>query len=142
MLALLDPATMDGQGPELPGSPQFCESCGADRPLRMFVFPRSEVNRATASPFNRVIVQTTAARVTARTIEVASTGGDADALYEFTTGLDISSAHFSERYWEIHRSLEAEGRLAHRRDQCPDRDGPRHVQQWTPATGWTTISLR
>jgi hypothetical protein len=49
------------------------------------------------------------------------------------------SAQFSERYWEMHRALEADGRISHTREQCPDRDGPRHVQAWEPSTGWRMI---
>jgi hypothetical protein len=144
MVALLDPAALEGQGPEPPGSPHFCETCGNDRPVRMFVFPRTELNRVTASRFNRAILQTFAdGRVTARTIEVpGAAGGDADALYEFTPALDLINARFSERYWEIHRALEATGRIAHSRQQCPDRDGPRQVQMWEPATGWRTVQIR
>jgi hypothetical protein len=141
MIALLDSAALDGQGPERAGSRHFCETCGTDKPLRMIVFPRTEINRVTASPFNRVIVQTTAGHLVARTIETPSAGGDVDALYEFSASLEILSARFSERYWELHRALEAEGRITHRRDQCPDRDGPRQIQRWEPATGWKTVLL-
>lgn len=143
MVALLDAAALDGQGPEPPGSQHFCKTCGPDRPLRMFVFPRTEVNRITASRFNRVVLQTFNDRVTARTIEM-STGfnGDADALYDFTPSLDFVGARFSERYWEVHRALEAEGRITHSRDVCPDRDGPRELLSWEPQTGWRIVQIR
>ena len=102
----------------------------------MFAFPRTELNRVTASPFNRAVVQTMTGRIMARTIEMPSSGGDVDAIYEFTESLDLVSATFSERYWELHRALETEGKIAHTRLQCPDRDGPREVRMWEPATGW------
>lgn len=143
MVALLDTAAMEGQGPAPAGSRHVCESCdGVDAPLRMFVFPRSELNRVSASPFNRVILQTSEGHVTARTIEMAAARGDADAIYEFNASLDIVSGRFSERYWELHRALEADGRIAHRRDQCPDRDGPRQVLMWEPAGGWRQTLIR
>lgn len=143
MIALLDAAALDGQGPEPPGSRHFCETCGTDRPLRMFVFPRTEINRVTASPFNRARVETFAdGRLLARTVEMTSASGDADALYEFTSSLDVVRASFSERYWEMHRALEAEGKLTHTRDQCPDRNGPRLIQMWAPATGWRNVQIR
>ena len=143
MIALLDAAALDGQGPEPPGSPHFCETCGDGRPLKMFVFPRSELNRLTASRFNRAILETFIdGHVTARSIEVPSgLEGDADALYEFNASLDLVSARFSERYWEIHRALEAQGMLTHSREQCPDRDGPRSIQMWEPATGWRPVTI-
>lgn len=143
MIALLDAAALDGQGPEPPDSPYFCATCGPDRPLRMFVLPRSEVNRASASRFNRVLLQTFAdGRLFARTVEMTSAGGDAVAVYELTTSLELVSARFGERYWEMHRALEAEGRLTHTREQCPDREGPRQVRRWDRTTGWQTVTTR
>lgn len=140
MAALLDSTALDGQGPEPPGTRHHCESCGATGPLRMFIFPRSELNRVTASRFNRVLLTTGTAGVSVRTIEVPADGGDADAHYEFTPSLDLVSARFSDRYWEQHRALEAQGKLTHTRAQCPERDGPRGVQQWTASAGWRAVT--
>lgn len=146
-LALLDAAALDGQGPESPGSRHFCNSCGGARPLRLFIFPRTELNRITASRFNRALIRTSAGGpVFVHTIEMTSEPphqGDADAVYEFTNpSLDLVGARFSERYWEMHRALEADGTIGHTRDQCPDRDGPKEIRMWEPATGWRTISTR
>ncbi len=142
MVALLDSNALDGQGPEPAGSRHHCDSCGTARPLRMFVFPRSELNQLTASRFNRVLLSTGPDRLSVRTIEVPSDGGDADAHYEFTPSLEFITARFSDRYWELHRSLEMEGRVTHTRAQCPDRDGPRQVQAWEPSTGWRAVATR
>ena len=142
MVALLDAAALDGQGPEPSGSRHFCETCGPNAPLKMLIFPRTELNRLSGSPFNRVLLNTTRDHLSARTIEMPAEHGDADALYEFSASLDLVSANFSERYWEMHRRLEADGRITHRRDQCPDRDGPRQIQMWEPASGWRTVRIR
>ena len=142
MVALLDSNALDGQGPEPAGSRHHCDSCGTAGPLRMFVFPRSELNQLTASRFNRVLLSTGPDRLSVRTIEVPSDGGDADAHYEFTPSLEFITARFSDRYWELHRSLEMEGRVTHTRAQCPDRDGPRQVQAWEPSTGWRAVATR
>jgi hypothetical protein len=141
MVSLLDSNALDGQGPEPAGSPHHCDSCPTGGPLRMFVFPRSELNRVTGSRFNRVLVVTNAGRISVRTVELSSEAGDADAHYEFTPTLDFISARFSERYWELHRALEAEGRVTHSREQCPDRDGPRALKVWDRSAGWQTIVL-
>jgi hypothetical protein len=140
MVALLDSAALDGQGPEPAGTRHHCESCGSAGPLRMFIFPRSELNRVTASRFNRVLVTTGPAGVSARTIEVPADSGDADALYDFTPSLDLLSVRFSDRYWEQHRALEAQGKITHTREQCPERDGPRGVKLWTPSQGWSVVT--
>jgi hypothetical protein len=50
-------------------------------------------------------------------------------------------ATFSDRYWEIHRLLEADGHLNHTREQCPDRDGPREILVWEPSKGWMTQAI-
>jgi hypothetical protein len=41
-------------------------------------------------------------------------------------------------YWDMHRQLEALGKITHTREQCPDRDGPRQILVWEPETGWIT----
>jgi hypothetical protein len=140
MVAVLDPADMTGQGPEEPGARYFCESCtGGSRPLRMIVMPRSEVNLASLSRFNRALVEVTADRLIVRTVEVPPSGqGAADAIYEFTPALELIRASFSDRYWDVHRALEDEGKLDHPRSQCPDRDGPRQIRVWDRAAGWRT----
>ena len=135
MIALLDPAALDGQGAEPPDSPHHCGSCADGRPLRMVVMPRTELNVATASRFNRAVVQVLPDRIVARTVEMPSDQGAIDALYEFTPSLDPMSSSFSLRYWETHRALESQGKLKHKAEDCPDRDGPREILTWEPATG-------
>ena len=145
MLGLLDADGVDGQGPEPPGTQYYCESCGGtDRPIRMVVLPRTELNRVTGSRFNRAIVELTADRIVARTIEMPGSDlhGAVDVLYEFTHALDLISANFSNHYREQHRVLALEGKLDHSFEQCPDRDGPREILEWTPRSGWKTRKLR
>lgn len=143
MVALLDAATADGQGPEPAGSPHFCEDCGDARPLAMLVFPRTELNVVSASRFNRARVQThEGGQLSAHAVEVPSPTGDAAALYEFTPTLELVSARFNERYWDMHRTLEGEGKLQHSREECLDREGPREIQMWEPTRGWRTVKSR
>lgn len=142
VVALLDPDRLDGQSPEMPGSRFFCSGCGAGRPVRYIVMPRSEVNRASASRFNRARLQLVGNRITVRTIEALVGETDAaDAVYEFDAALDIIRAAFSDRYWEVHETLEAQDKLDHSREQCPDRNGPREIAVWEPASGWRTIPI-
>jgi hypothetical protein len=133
MVALLDPDALDGQSSAPPGSSFACTSCGPAAPLRYVVLPRSEVNRASASPFNRALLTAKADSLLVRTIEMTvSGGGPADALYEFMPSLELTRASYSDRYWELHRQLEAQGKITHTREQCPDRDGPREIRVWKP----------
>lgn len=139
MVALLDPAAMNGQGPEDPGTKFYCEDCGPDRPLRMVIMPRSELNLATRSRFNRAVIEVLPDRIVARTAEIpALAPGDrlSEAIYEFSRSLELRSARFSDNYLEAHRSLEAAGKLDHTLANCPDRRGPRLVLTWNPTSGW------
>lgn len=142
VVALLDPNALDGQSPVSRDSRFYCTDCGPHRPIRYAVMPRSEINRVTASRFNRARLEFGSDAIVARTLEAQLTEADAvDALYEFTLALDLVRASYGERYWELHRSLEAAGKLNHTRAQCPDRDGPRSIQLWAPETGWRTVPV-
>lgn len=143
VVALLDAHALDGQSPVSPDSGFYCTACGNDRPIRYVVMPRSEINRVTASRFNRARLEIRPDAIVARTLEASPADTDAvDALYEYTPSLDLVRASYSERYWELHRSLEAQGTLNHTREQCPDRDGPREIQIWEPQTGWRTVGTK
>jgi hypothetical protein len=138
MVALIDTTRVDGRFPEKELAHQ-CQSCGPGLPLRVVVMPRTEINLATRSRFNRAILERIADRVIARTVEVPPMGqGVADAIYEFTPALDLVNASFSQRYWEVHDQLFSEKKLDHDRNACPDTDGPRQVHVWSAETGWTT----
>ncbi|MGE0395039.1 MAG: helix-turn-helix transcriptional regulator [Vicinamibacterales bacterium] len=126
MVGLMDPARLDA-------------------PLRMVALPRSEVNLATKSRFNRALVEINSDRIIARTIEAdppdKGVHGAIEALYEFAPGLTLLRASFGEQYWIAHRELEQKGVLDHSREHCPDRDGPRAIRVWEPATGWRTVPV-
>ena len=145
VVALLDATHLDGQSPSA-GQAFSCTSCGLGGPLRYVVMPRSEVNRAMPARFNRARLELSDKSLVVRTIEVApdesAAATAADALYEFTPSLELISASFSARYWDVHRALEADGKLDHTRAECPDRDGPREIHVWEPPTGWTTRRIR
>jgi hypothetical protein len=101
------------------------------------------VNRASGSPFNRVVLEPKPGGFVARTIEIPASDPDgvADIIYEFTTSLDLVRATYSDRYWEAHRALEAQGRIRHAREQCPDRAGPGKLRMWEPSAGWTNAGV-
>lgn len=142
MLALLDPARMNGQAPEAAGSPAFCSTCGPVVPLRMVVMPRTELNRATVSRFNRAVVEVTPERLTARTIEVEpENGAIVDALYDFSPRLELLRAAFGGPYWERHEALYAQGKINHDRAHCADRAGPQQILTWQPDSGWQRQNL-
>jgi hypothetical protein len=110
------------------------------------VFPRSEINRITASEYNRVdTIQVLGGRVIVNTRETAGlleqTEGAINGIYEFTPDMEIKTAGFHHQYWALHRRLEIEGKLNHGREACPDRSGPRSIRTWTPEEGWKEIII-
>jgi hypothetical protein len=142
LVALVDTTRLDAQTPE-PDARHRCENCGVEQPLRVAVMPRSEINLATRSRFNRAILERMGDRVIARTVEVPPAGqGVADIIYEFSPDLVLVKASFSQRYWEVHDQLFAEKKLDHDRASCPDRDGPRPIHMWSAAEGWTMTAAR
>jgi hypothetical protein len=142
MIALLDAHALDGQSPTPEDSAFHCRGCGAGAPLRYVTLPRSELNRVTSSRFNGVTLERIAAGVVARTNEAtANTNDRVEALYEFSPTLEIEHASYSDQYWAMHQALEAQGKITHTRAQCPDRDGPRRIDVWEPATGWRTVTI-
>lgn len=141
MVALLDTDRFGGQGPERPGSGHYCDDCPEGAPIRMIVMPRTEVNLASNGRFNRALLERVNGRILARTIELETPAGHADVIYEFSDTLELMRAGFSERYWDGHRALEAEGKLDHSATDCPDRHGPRSVLIWEPNAGWRSQAV-
>jgi len=142
MVAVIDPASLDGQTPESDPAHR-CLNCGGGRPLRVAVMPRTELNLVTGARFNRARLVHGQNQLVVRTVEVpASDQPPAEAIYEFTPGLDPLRASFSARYWELHDQLYASRRLDHDRASCPDRDGPPPIHVWTPESGWRMHALK
>jgi len=142
MVAVLDANALDGQSPSPANSEFDCAACGPNRPVKYVTLPRSEVNRATGSPFNRASLSVREGALLVNTVERPYTGAaPATALYEFTSQLTLVHASYTDRYWEAHRELERLGKIRHTREQCPEREGPTHVEVWNPAAGWTVHTV-
>lgn len=141
MVGIVDPDALDGQSPAS-GNPRYqCSTCANGSPLRYVVLPRSEVNRASGSKLNGAVVQMQDGRILVHTIEVPRIAEAAEALYEFSPSLELIRASYGDRYWEMHRALEAEGKIDHPRDRCPYRDGPKGMTVWERTTGWQKLTL-
>lgn len=130
---LLDTQQMHGQTPGTAGTEYECLSCGPPAPTFYATMPRSELNRVTGSRFNRAQVDVAGDRITVTTIEIPAIAEPATAIYEFSHDLQLRSARYSVSYWDWHRRLEAEGRLTHTRDACPEREGPPSIDVWETA---------
>lgn len=142
MAALLDVSDGASQAPD-PADPAFrCGDCGAGRPLRYVVLPRSEVNRALGGHVNKATAEVRDGRILVRTAESLTTDeawAGAEVVYEFDASLQLLRARFGDRYWEAHARLEQSGRLSHTRAACPDRAGPPAIREWGPDQGWRDV---
>ena len=137
MLAVLDPAHMAGQAPGTGGTAFACPACASSPPLLYATFARSELNQLTGERFNRARVSAIGNQIVVITSETSRERTDITGIYEFDRDLRFVRARYSDPYWDEHRRLELAGRITHSRDACPDRDGPRAVQIWDAARGWT-----
>lgn len=137
-LAVLDPHHVSGATPEPPGSGFECGGCPAGRPLKYFVFPRTDVSRA--SQFYAVgpgIATYPGGSVVLGVVQ-NDDPSPPSVVFEFGPDLELRRAAYDDRYWEWHRRLEREGRLDHAQQACPDRDGPA-IDRWAPDSGWTRV---
>lgn len=141
MFAVLDAPDVAGQAPGTDGTPFVCVTCPSADPLFYATFARSELNRLTASRFNRAAVSVVGDQILVTTSETGHDRSDATAIYEFDTELRFVRARYAERYWDEHGRLEREGRLTHTRAACPDRDGPTAIHTWN-GSGWLRVTPR
>ena len=145
MVALLDPAKprgIDGQGPEPPGSDGYCETCAPGAPIREVIMPRSPLNRATGSPFNRAVLEVTDGRVYARTLEVPEGGPRVvDAIYEFSPSLELLRASYSDSYRDMQSSLAARSGLRLQSHGGRNDERPTAVQMWDASNGWRSVEV-
>ena len=142
MVGIVDAGAPEGQSPAS-GNPKYlCSTCANGSPLRYVVMPRSEVNLASGSTLNGAIVQMQDGRILVRTIEIARIAEAVEAFYEFSPSLELLGASYGDRYWEAHRTLEADGKIDHPRERCPYRDGPQGMTVWERTTGWQKLAVQ
>lgn len=134
MAALIDARSPSGSSPEDPASPYYCAACPPAGPLRYTIFGRSEINRAGGFDINTASILNFDRAIEIRTQEAAGTSGE--AVYELTPDLSVARARFGDRYWDLHRRLESEGRLTHAAETCPERAVMPAVRTWSAQTGW------
>jgi hypothetical protein len=140
-LAILDANHISGTSPEQAGTPYECRNCPAGRPLKYFVFPRSELNVVTGSLLyaGNGFPQGDIIPVVKPEVHGDLGQGPPESIYEFSLDFQLQRASYGDHYWEWHRKLEKEGKIKHSREQCPERNGPPRILQWEPKNGWQEI---
>lgn len=140
MMAIIDADGADTHAPPSADATYLCEACTHATPMFYAAFPRSEVNVASASRFNRARVSRQHERIVVRTVEFEGDPVSATAIYEFDNDLRLVRAQYEDSYWSVHARLERDGRITHTREACPERDGPRGIDVWRAAEGWTRVT--
>jgi len=142
-LAIVDENRAYGASPQTKGSRHECTSCPSGWPDYYFVFPHSEISDLEGLHEDAII----AVHVSGDQVEVrkAAMGGDLRWAAYYTlragSGFRPISLRFSSEYDNQHRKYEAEGKLHHSLEQCPERLHPQPIKMWTPSGGWTEIQL-
>ena len=135
MLAVIKEDAPESYSPHLEGSSYVLDNHPPQVPHRYFLFPRSELNRATGFPVNN------AGLIIVRTDEVEVRTNEADnsqGIYLLSSAFDLEAITRTDTYWDLHRRLEKEGLIKHRVEECPERTAPA-IQGWDAEKGWTVI---
>jgi hypothetical protein len=143
MMLVLDATKVTGASPEARGSPFDCLDCPPGRPQRYFVFAPSCVTLGSGSPYN----QAAALLASDRAVEVSITEAPNRAgswlpfntEHRFSPDFRLEHSAQGDSFGPVHRHFEAEGRIRHRLEDCPDWKRPPRVRMWTPEGGWTDV---
>jgi hypothetical protein len=115
-----------------------CASCPRDDPAAMLLLPTPDVTRALFRPYGWV----TGGRLLDSGVEVSTNDGfGGGSLFQVSEDFQVTSAARSDRYWQVHRDLEAQGRITHAIEHCPDWQQPLEVRRWTADSGWSTLRV-
>lgn len=140
MMAVLDADQVTGASVEEPGSAYECDSCPTGRPLRYFVFPSSELNAFTPNiPHSVGTIRVKEGTIEVHALELIPQ--NVETIFEFSSDFALQSATFSDGHGAVHRRLEAETKLNHSFEDCPERYGPQTVRAWDSNSGWRELRL-
>jgi excisionase family DNA binding protein len=143
MLAVLNEEDASGSSPAQ--DPAYaCENCPQGKPVRYILFPRSELTQLSGATYNKLrLINADGAHVWVGVSETYDTEvpGSDWIKYELTEDFVPKSFTVSDHFWTFHRQMEAEGKIHHTVEQCPERTQPRRVQVWSPEDGWKQITV-
>ena len=132
MLAVLSADHPSGSSPALPGSTSVCENCPAGSPLRYLLFPRSELTELSGAAYNKVsVIHVDGSQVWIAVSETSGPGDPPGADWEkFELSDDFIPTSFtvSDHYWTLHHEMEAEGKIHHSLEHCPERGAARESE--------------
>jgi hypothetical protein len=126
------------------GGDYECTNCPTGWPAEYLLFPPSELFRVQGESFHHVAsLNVRQAGFEVQTHEVTLRQADfsyISAVYEFRPDFQLVAASMGDAYWDLHRTLEKEGKVDHPAERCPDRIQPLRVRTWTSAMGWQQLT--
>jgi len=138
VIALLDDDSWPGAAPPA-AKPEFaCRECPSGRPVRYFVVPPTEMNMLVGMPRLQAHIHVLERTIEVRTYQNGTDAHGGELILEFTPDMTPVRARMSDAYWTWHRQMEAEGRLRHSADMCPEHRGI-ELRDWRRGAGWTTV---
>lgn len=145
-LAVIDERKPFAVSPQTIGTRHQCLDCGTGDPDQYVSFPRSELNKLLGSyedPLAAIMVEQDHITLRKFATRNAKPSNYAHLLYEFRLGsaLELQSLRFDSNYDMLHQKATAEGKLRHAIKDCPERVHPQPVRVWTPAKGWSELSV-
>ncbi len=143
-LAIINEERPFAASPQTPGSRHHCDSCPPGDPDYYFVFPRSEINRASTIYENPVIdVRVSGDGIEVVKVERFNEGKETVInLLDTKPPFNLLGPLYNSEYNVLHATWSAEGKLSHKLENCPERLHPKPVRLWTPAAGWTEIPVK
>ena len=132
-LAVVDANGPPAVSPQTPGAGYHCDDCSPGGPDRYFLLPRTEL--AALAPWPSSVRDLTQVGPSIRLTTVEGPSG-AGAVYRLEPDLRIDAGALNDAYWDWHRQLERDGRIAHTAAACPERLTRRTVRDWSQQGGW------
>ncbi|HUB83973.1 MAG TPA: hypothetical protein VMB03_34495 [Bryobacteraceae bacterium] len=139
-LAILRPDGPPSCSPQTAGTRFHCVGGPMGQPYRYFLFPPTDVNVASALPYNRIrVLHILGNRVSVHSYEDGS--GEAGAIYTFSPDLEPEEVILTDGFGLWHRRLEKQGLIRHDLAHCPHLNEPTIVDRWDPRHGWSKVSV-
>jgi hypothetical protein len=131
-IAILDPSGAPARSP-VTAQGFACANVPAGVPERVLLFPSLEVERALGDDY--VMVNQVSQIGANLKVEINTSM----LILTLTPAGHVSEALFSDKHWNLHRTLEAEGRIRHPAHACRLGSHPLALREWTPSLGWRDI---
>ena len=116
-----------------------CPDCPTDAPATVVRIPTAHVTRAMMRPHGFV---DRGKEVPGGVQLLVNDGFGSGSHLTLSEDLAISRFLRTDWYWAAHRQLEAEGRITHSAEQCPDLVDFHLLEQWAPEGGWQPVPTR